>query len=58
MIRFVCRGLDALNYACYQMRALWLSALHRVLRWRLKAGQYQFISTPLIGMSQDGLAGV
>jgi pyruvate dehydrogenase E1 component len=53
---FISRGLDALNYACYQ-DARFLrrgDALRRVAA--PEGGAHQSIGTPLIGMAQDGLA--
>ena len=53
---FICRGLDALNYACYQDARFILVATPSGLTLAPEGGAHQSISTPLIGMAQDGLA--
>jgi pyruvate dehydrogenase E1 component len=53
---FICRGLDALNYACYQDARFILVATPSGLTLAPEGGAHQSISTPLIGLSQDGLA--
>jgi len=53
---FVCRGLDALNYACYQDARFMVVGTPSGVTLAPEGGAHQSISTPLIGMSQDGLA--
>jgi pyruvate dehydrogenase E1 component len=54
---FIARGLDALNYACYQdARFMVVGDAVRASRWRRKAARISRSPTPLIGMAQDGLA--
>ena len=53
---FVCRGLDALNYACYQDARFLLVGTPSGVTLAPEGGAHQSIGTPLIGMSQDGLA--
>ncbi|UWQ35299.1 transketolase (plasmid) [Leisingera sp. M527] len=53
---FVCRGLDALNYACYQDARFMIAGTPSGVTLAPEGGAHQSISTPLIGMSQDGLA--
>ncbi len=53
---FICRGLDALNYACYQDARFILVATPSGLTLAPEGGAHQSISTPLIGLAQDGLA--
>lgn len=53
---FICRGLDALNYACYQDARFILVATPSGITLAPEGGAHQSIATPLIGMSQDGLA--
>lgn len=53
---FICRGLDALNYACYQDARFILAATPSGITLAPEGGAHQSISTPLIGMAQDGLA--
>ena len=53
---FVQRGLDALNYACYQEARFILVATPSGLSLAPEGGAHQSIATPLIGMAQDGLA--
>jgi pyruvate dehydrogenase E1 component len=53
---FICRGLDALNYACYQDARFILVATPSGVTLAPEGGAHQSISTPLIGMAQDGLA--
>jgi pyruvate dehydrogenase E1 component len=52
---FICRGLDALNYACYQNARFILVATPAGITLAPEGGAHQSISTPLIGMAQDGL---
>jgi pyruvate dehydrogenase E1 component len=53
---FVCRGLDALNYACYQDARFIIVGTPSGVTLAPEGGAHQSIGTPLIGMSQDGLA--
>jgi pyruvate dehydrogenase E1 component len=53
---FVCRGLDALNYACYQDSRFMVVGTPAGLTLAPEGGAHQSIGTPLIGMAQDGLA--
>ncbi len=53
---FICRGLDALNYACYQDSRFMVVATPSGLTLAPEGGAHQSISTTLIGMAQDGLA--
>lgn len=53
---FIARGLDALNYACYQDARFLLVATPSGVTLAPEGGAHQSIGTPLIGMSQDGLA--
>jgi pyruvate dehydrogenase E1 component len=53
---FIERGLDALNYACYQDARFMLTATPSGITLAPEGGAHQSIATPLIGMAQDGLA--
>ncbi len=53
---FVSRGLDALNYACYQDARFLLVGTPSGVTLAPEGGAHQSVGTPLIGMSQDGLA--
>jgi pyruvate dehydrogenase E1 component len=53
---FVMRGLDALNYACYQEARFLLVGTPSGVTLAPEGGAHQSIGTPLIGMAQDGLA--
>ncbi len=53
---FVNRGLDALNYACYQDARFILVGTPSGVTLAPEGGAHQSVGTPLIGMSQDGLA--
>jgi len=53
---FIERGLDALNYACYQDARFMVAATPAGLTLAPEGGAHQSIKTPLIGMGQDGLA--
>ncbi|MER8804029.1 1-deoxy-D-xylulose-5-phosphate synthase N-terminal domain-containing protein [Mesorhizobium sp. M0998] len=53
---FVQRGLDALNYACYQDARFLLVATPSGVTLAPEGGAHQSIATPLIGIAQDGLA--
>ncbi len=52
---FICRGLDALNYACYQDARFIVVATPSGITLAPEGGAHQSIMTPLIGMAQDGL---
>ncbi len=52
---FIARGLDALNYACYQDARFLLVATPSGITLAPEGGAHQSISTPLIGMGQDKL---
>src|SRR4051794_32982626 len=53
---FIQRGLDALNYACYQDARFMVAATPSGVTLAPEGGAHQSIATPLIGMAQDGLA--
>ena len=53
---FVARGLDALNYACYQDARFIIVGTPSGVTLSYEGGAHQSIGSPLIGMSQDGLA--
>ena len=53
---FIARGLDALNYACYQDARFIIVATPSGLTLAPEGGAHQSIAQPLIGMAQDGLA--
>jgi pyruvate dehydrogenase E1 component len=53
---FIQRGLDALNYACYQGARFMVAATPSGITLAPEGGAHQSIATPLIGMAQDGLA--
>ncbi|MGE3905531.1 MAG: 1-deoxy-D-xylulose-5-phosphate synthase N-terminal domain-containing protein [Reyranellaceae bacterium] len=52
---FIQRGLDALNYACYQGARFMLVATPSGITLSPEGGAHQSISTPLIGMAQPGM---
>ena len=52
---FIYRGLDALNYACYQGARFILVATPSGVTLAPEGGAHQSIGTPLIGLAQDGL---
>ncbi|QMW22057.1 transketolase family protein [Sandaracinobacteroides saxicola] len=52
---FIARGLDVLNYACYQDARFLLVATPSGLTLGPEGGAHQSINTPLIGMGQPGL---
>lgn len=52
---FIERGLDALNYACYQDARFLLVATPSGITLAPEGGAHQSIVTPLIGMGQPGL---
>ena len=53
---FIARGLDAMNYACYQDARFILVATPSGISLAPEGGAHQSIGTPLIGMAQPGLA--
>ena len=53
---FIARGLDALNYACYQDARFLIAGTPSGVTLAPEGGAHQSVGTPLIGMSQDGLA--
>jgi pyruvate dehydrogenase E1 component len=53
---FIMRGLDALNYACYQDARFMVVATPSGITLSPEGGAHQSIATPLIGLAQDGLA--
>jgi pyruvate dehydrogenase E1 component len=53
---FIARGLDALNYACYQDARFIVVATPSGVTLAPEGGAHQSIAEPLIGLSQDGLA--
>ena len=53
---FICRGLDALNYACYQDARFLVAGTPAGITLAPEGGAHQSIGTSLIGMAQDGLA--
>jgi pyruvate dehydrogenase E1 component len=53
---FIQRGLDAMNYACYQDARFMVVATPSGITLAPEGGAHQSIATPLIGMAQDGLA--
>jgi pyruvate dehydrogenase E1 component len=52
---FISRGLDALNYACYQGARFLLVATPSGLSLAPEGGAHQSVITPLIGIGQPGL---
>ena len=52
---FIARGLDALNYGCYQNARFLLVATPSGLTLGPEGGAHQSINSPLIGMGQPGL---
>lgn len=52
---FIARGLDALNYGCYQDARFILVATPSGLTLGREGGAHQSINTPLIAMGQPGL---
>jgi pyruvate dehydrogenase E1 component len=53
---FIARGLDQLNYACYQDSRFIVVATPSGITLAPEGGAHQSISEPLIGLAQDGLA--
>ena len=52
---FIARGLDALNYGCYQVARFLLVGTPSGITLAGEGGAHQSINTPLIGMGQPGL---
>ena len=52
---FIARGLDALNYACYQDSRFMLAGTPSGITLSPEGGAHQSIYTPLIGLGQPGL---
>ena len=52
---FINRGLDALNYACYQDARFIIVGTPSGITLAPEGGAHQSIGTQLVGMSQDGL---
>ena len=52
---FIFRGLDALNYACYQNARFLLVATPSGITLAPEGGAHQSVGTPLIGIGQPGL---
>lgn len=52
---FIARGLDALNYACYQDARFLLAGTPAGLALAPEGGAHQSVATPLIGLGQPGL---
>ena len=52
---FICRGLDALNHACYQDSRFMLAGTPSGITLAPEGGAHQSIYTPLIGLGQPGL---
>ena len=52
---FICRGLDALNYACYQDARFILVGTPSGVSLSPEGGAHQSVYTPLIGVGQPGL---
>jgi len=52
---FIARGLDALNYACYQDARFMIVATPSGLTLAPEGGAHQSVVQPLIGMGQPGL---
>ena len=52
---FIARGLDALNYGCYQNARFLLVATPSGVTLGPEGGAHQSINSPLIGMGQPGL---
>lgn len=53
---FIERGLDALNYACYQDARFMLAGTPAGITLAPEGGAHQSLKTPLIGMGQPGLS--
>lgn len=52
---FIARGLDALNYGCYQNARFLLVATPSGVTLGPEGGAHQSVNSPLIGMGQPGL---
>ena len=52
---FISRGLDAMNYACYQDARFMIIGTPSGVSLAPEGGAHQSIGTPLIGISQPGL---
>ena len=52
---FIARGLDALNYACYQEARFLLAGTPSGITLAPEGGAHQSVGTPLLGMGQPGL---
>jgi pyruvate dehydrogenase E1 component len=52
---FIARGLDALNYACYQDARFMIIGTPSGISLAPEGGAHQSIGTPLIGMTQAGM---
>ena len=52
---FIARGLDALNYACYQDARFIVAGTPSGITLAPEGGAHQSVGTQLIGMSQEGL---
>ena len=52
---FIARGLDALNYACYQDARFLLAGTPSGITLAPEGGAHQSVGTPLLGMGQPGL---
>ncbi|TXL71954.1 transketolase [Vineibacter terrae] len=52
---FIARGLDALNYACYQDARFIVAATPSGVTLAPEGGAHQSVSAPLIGIGQPGL---
>ncbi len=52
---FIARGLDALNYACYQDARFLLAGTPSGITLAPEGGAHQSVNTPLLGMGQPGL---
>ncbi|MDC0093538.1 1-deoxy-D-xylulose-5-phosphate synthase N-terminal domain-containing protein [Alphaproteobacteria bacterium] len=52
---FISRGLDAMNYACYQDARFMIIGTPSGISLAPEGGAHQSIGTPLIGISQPGL---
>jgi pyruvate dehydrogenase E1 component len=53
---FIERGLDALNYACYQDARFMIAATPSGITLAPEGGAHQSLATPLIGIGQPGLS--
>jgi|SRR5579862_410808 len=53
---FIARGLDQLNYACYQDARFIVVSTPSGITLAPEGGAHQSVSEPLIGLAQDGLA--